>query len=68
MNIARLRGRYNAQNILSNHLVPGPGCSLKANWIKAFCSGTGWVVIGIDKIRGVGKDNYHGPERRMLSL
>ena len=37
---------------------------IKANWIKAFCRRTGWVVIGMDRIRGGGEDNYQGTERR----
>ena len=37
---------------------------IKANQIKAFCRRTGWVVIGTDRIRGVGRSNYQGPDRR----
>ena len=35
-----------------------------ANRIKASCRKTGWVVVGIDKIRGIDDSNHHGPERR----
>jgi len=37
---------------------------IKANRIQAFCRRPGWVVVGMDKIRGVDAENYQGPERR----
>ena len=37
---------------------------IKTNRLQAFCRKSGWVVIGMDKIRGKDNGNYQGPERR----
>ena len=33
--------------------------------IKKFLRRDGWVEIGINKIRGMGGNNYDGPDRRV---
>lgn len=38
---------------------------IKANRIQAFCRKTGWVVMGMDRIRGRDNSDYQGPERRI---
>ncbi len=40
------------------------GRLIESGKIKSFRRSTGWVVIGRDPVRGVGKGFYNGPERR----
>ena len=39
---------------------------IKVNRIKAFYRKAGWVVVGVDKIRGGDNSNYRGPKRREM--
>jgi hypothetical protein len=38
---------------------------IQAGEILKFHRSTGWVTIGRDQVRGMGKVNYIGPERRL---
>lgn len=38
---------------------------LRHNRIRSFHRASGWVAVGLDRIRGAGRANgYYGPERR----